>query len=263
MHIIFLLSGQSRSSPFAHNKTNSHQEILDSYNNYIFTEQFKQLHKYKIYITTDDIHLENTINYFNMNNIGNIHLLEPNSPTDFYIKNINNKCSHINNYFEKYNNKDWSNHQKYDNSIHQHYKLLDCYNLYKNDYEVFNKKCDYIVRMRLDTKFTINILNVLQLFVETPQLKIVMDWDFFAIGKPCIMDCYCSGLDYNYGNYNYTTPIPDILPVMHDYNYIDKYRWTYAPERQLFEMIFEYCNNNNLYINTVIKNIYNFCIIIR
>ena len=42
---------------------------------------------------------------------------------------------------------------------------------------------------------------------------------------------------------------------MYDYKYLEKHRWAYAPERQLFEMLFEYCNKHNLSINNVIKSI--------
>ena len=74
MSIIFLFTGNARTFPFNiyHNMRNA--EILDSYNKYIFTDKFKSLYKYKIYISTDDIHLSDTIYYFS-ENIGNIHLL--------------------------------------------------------------------------------------------------------------------------------------------------------------------------------------------
>jgi hypothetical protein len=76
------------------------------------------------------------------------------------------------------------------------------------------------------------------------------------------MNCYCTGLENNYGHYIYNTPIPDVIPIMHEYNILDKKRWTYAAERQLFEMLFEYCNKNNLDINKTIKN-ESYCNIIR
>ena len=256
MNIIFLFSGNARSFPFNIENCKRNNNILDSYNKYLFTKEFKESYKYKIYFSTDDIHLEDTINYFSSNNIGNIHLLN----TNFYLKDIDNKTENINKYFHKYNNKDWSNHQKYDNSIEQHYKILDCYNLLKNDKNI--EKYDLIIRLRMDVEININILDIISLFTKKPNLEIALCWDFFAIGKPKIMECYCTGLNNNYGNYNYQVKIPDNLPIMQDYNYLDKHRWTYAPERQLFEMLFEYCNNNNLDINEVIENT-NFCFIIR
>ena len=254
MSIVFIFSGQSRTSPFGHNfKPNN---ILESYNKFIFTPEFKAQYKYSIYITTDDIHLENTCSYFNETNIGNIHLLN----TEYYKKNVKTESKNIEYYLIKYNdNIDWTQgFWKYDNSIHQYYKLMDCYNLFINDSDnnINITNCDFIVRVRFDTEFIANILDVLENFKINPTLELIIDWDFFAIGKTKIMECYCNGLNNNYGKYKYNTVVPDVLPMMDDYNILDKYRWTYAPERQLFEMLFEYCNENNLNINNTIKQIY-------
>ena len=262
MNIVFLFSGQSRTFPFAHNPPSKHIDVLESYNKFIFTEKFKRVCNYKIYITTDDLHLENTYSYFGYNNIGNIHLLN----TNFYIENVKNECKDIKTYFDKYDvNDDWSQgYGKYDNSIHQHYKIMDCYNLFINDTKsnINIKNCDFIVRLRLDTSISSNILDMLEIFKINPTTEILMSHDLFAIGKPKIMECFCNGLNNNYGKYKYLTVVPDVLTIWPDYNFMDKYRWTYAPERQLFEMIFEYCNKNNININDAIKSIPD-CIIIR
>jgi hypothetical protein len=45
------------------------------------------------------------------------------------------------------------------------------------------------------------------------------------------------------------------LPLMRDYNNKNRRAWTYAPERQLFEMLFEYCITKNLDINQTICEI--------
>lgn len=206
--IIFLFSGQSRTFPFCHNISIRKNNILDSYNNFIFTDKFKELFDYKIYITTDNIHLQDTINYFLFDKIGNIHLLN----TSFYLFEINNKLKDIHEYLHIYNNKNWSNHAKYENSIHQHYKLMDCYNLFANDTNE-TESPQYIVRLRMDTAFTMNIIGMIDFLNQHSQTEILMDWDFFAIGKQSIMKCYCNGLSNNYGNYNYNTNVPDILPI--------------------------------------------------
>jgi hypothetical protein len=247
--IIFLFSGQSRISPFSNNIHSRNNDILNSYNELIFTDKFKELYDYKIYITTDDIHLEDTINYFSLNNIGNIHLLN----SDYYLKPIENKLKPVDEYINIYNNKDWSHHVKYDNSIHQHYKVLDSYNLFSNDANLEN--CDYIVRLRMDLKFPMNMMDTIELLQNT-KLEIVISWDMFAVGTSSIMKCYCNGLNNNYGNYHYNTNVPEILPMMINYHIVDRCIWTYAPERQLFEMLFEYCNQNNLDINETIKDVF-------
>ena len=105
MNIIFLFSGNTRTSPFSliHEKRN--YSILDSYNNYIFTDEFKQKYNYKIYFTVDDLHLSDTIEYFKLNNIGNIHLLD----TGYYLNPINSNIEHVEYFIEKYNNHNFNN----------------------------------------------------------------------------------------------------------------------------------------------------------
>jgi hypothetical protein len=109
----------------------------------------------------------------------------------------------------------------------------------------------------MDRKFPMNIIDAIKL-LENSKLEILMYWDMFAVGKPSIMKCYCNGLNNNYGNYYYQTTVPENLPIMPDYHILDRCIWAYAPERQLFEMLFEYCNQNNLDINETIKSIDNF-----
>lgn len=249
-NIVFLFSGQSRLFPFAHNPSINSINILNSYNNFIFTPEFKSNYKYKIYITTDDIHLHNTISYFNNENIGVIHLLN----TNCYINDINIKSKNIQIYYDKYNdNIDWSRkYEKYDSSIEQHYKIMDCYNLFINDSnnDINIKNCDFIVRSRLDTEFRENIIDIIRNFDINPKLEIVVCWDLFAIGKPKIMEYYCNGLNNNYGKYDCHD---DVQNYFIDRN--ELLRWKYAPETQLFEQLYEFCNKNNLIMTEVIKQI--------
>jgi len=246
--VFFLFSGQSRTSPFSiKNEMKRSLEILNSYNKYIFTQEFKGKYNYQVFISTDDIHLSDTINYFSEENIGNIHLLD----TNYYYKNICSKVKDDSFYLNSYNKKDFGVCRKYDNSIYQHHKILDCYNMIRNSEQFDN--VDYIVRLRFDIKINKDISSLITKLETNSNLQIILGFDLFAIGKPEIMDCYCTGLENNYGNYDYNVIIPKELPVMKDYHIMDKNRWTYAPERQLFEMLFEYCNNNNLDINNAIS----------
>jgi hypothetical protein len=104
----------------------------------------------------------------------------------------------------------------------------------------------------MDVKITQNILDMLELFTQKPEIEIIMHWTEFAIGKPKIMNIYCTGLENNYGNYKNLINIPN--PLM-DFNALDLYNWMYAPERQLFEMLCEYCINNNLDVNKIIVTV--------
>ena len=254
-NIIFLFSGTSRTSPFNIKNEKRKMEILDSYNKYIFTDKFKSLYNYKIYISTDDINLVETIDYFKPENIGNIYLQD----TDFYLKNVEKKTPNIKYFLDIFDQQYDDKYMKWTNSIFQHQKLLSCYNLFRNDNF---ENVDYIIRLRMDVKINDDIINILHSLETSTELQIIMDWDLHAIGKPKIMECYFTGLENNYGNYKNTTIVPDILPIMPEYKNLDMYVWMYAPERQLFEMLFEYCNNNELDINNTILSL-NFTNIVR
>lgn len=253
---IFLFSGQSRVFPFCKDKSKRNVEVLNSFNKYVFTEDFKRLYDYQIFISTDDIHLSDSINYFGKEHIENIHLLN----TGYYYKNINNEIKPVSEYLNAYKKKDFQGCRQYDNSIHQHYKILNCYNMFRNS-KHFNS-ADIIIRMRLDVIIRNHFLPLIQKLEQDPQLQITMSWDFAAIGKPSIMECYFTGLENNYGNYKFNVKVPLKLPIMQDYHKKDKKRWTYAAERQLFEMLFEYCVINKVDINTAIQNI-DFAVIMR
>lgn len=242
MKIIFCFSGQSRTSPFSQNKEKRNKKILESYNKYIFTEEFKKKYDYKIYISTDNIHIRDTIKYFKLKNIGNIHLFD----TNFYYKKIKNKILPIDNYLLLYDIFHDSNYGKYDGSIYQHYKYLDCFSLYSNDITYNNIikifDCDYIVRIRLDTKFIENnILKDLEYLNNNKDTDVLLTNDFYAIGRPSIMECYMTGLLHKYGRYSEKCLVPG-----HQFSIgvNDLIRWRYAPERQLFEMLFDFCIRN-------------------
>jgi len=249
--VVFLFSGNARTFPFSKDTHKRSHEILESYNRYVFTESFKEKYNYEIYITSDHLDLEDTLRYFSENHIKNIHLLDD----DSYLTNHKDRDTNIKNiqhYLNKYNEKDWSHYLKHEGSIHQHYKILDCYQMAKNDNNIHNSH--YIVRMRMDIEMTRDLQEIIGMIDETPELEIVIDGDLFALGTPSIMEWYCTGLENNYGNYNYNIPVPDTLPIMNDYGRDDKKRWTYAAERQLFEMLYDYCVQRNLDINQTIRS---------
>lgn len=268
MNIIFLFTGEARTFPFPpdKNKNKNNIDIFDSYNKYIFTDKFKSLCNYKIYISTNNIDIEDTINYFEKNNIGNIHLMD----TNYYLNPIQEEIKNVEYYMDEYLRQDFKNCLPSPNGIFQHYKILDCYNLFKNDNPF--TKIDYIIRLRMDCIICEDIFESISLLNNHPELEIIIKWDFFAIGKPKIMKCYCNGLDNNYGKYTNKTIVPDNLPIVssgstkkHDWNYkqLNDYNWLYSSERQLFEMIFEYCNDNELDINHSIYEAKEFCHILR
>jgi hypothetical protein len=246
--IAFLFTGEARCNSLSHN-VNKDYEIINSYSKFIFTDEFKSKYDYDIFISTDDIHLKNTFDYFGENKIKNIHLLN----TNYYFKPINVNIPRIEYFINKYLNHNKNGCGIYLNSIHQHYKILDAYNLLENYGDIYDY--DYIFRLRLDIQFTNNILNGIRIF-ENPKTEIVCNWDTYGIGKPKMMKWYCTGLLNRYGMYNFEYNLDRPHEICKDYfdlkNNLYK-RWTYAPEIQLFEHLFEYCKIHNLNVHEAIR----------
>jgi len=240
--VVFLLCGESRCNPLSFNK-NPNSDILTSLSTFIFTEEFKKQYDYTIYISTDDIHLENTISYFGREHISNIHLIN----TNYYLKPIKThipNSSHFLNIYNTYPNPE--NYRRYPTSILQYHRLLDAYNLFKND----SCDCDWIIRMRWDCIFSVNIMDILKTFENNPKQEIVTSHDHFAVGKKNIMNVYCNTMLHKYGKYKFDsrthTPVNLLCQLDKTYPPDDLNMWTYAPEIQLFETLFEYCIINSL-----------------
>ena len=271
--LAFLFSGESRCNPLSHN-SHKRNEILESCNNFLFTKELKENYKYDIFISTDDIHLENTYNYFGIENIKNVHLLN----TNFYFETINKNIPNVDHYINRYRNQPKKKGcTRYEGSIYQHYKILDCFNLLEN-YTSYTDY-DYIIRLRLDTVFDCNLLECIQFLDLNSNVQLLTRWDFFGIGKPDIMKCFCSSLNNKYGTYTFNSKTDNLetVNICLDYNNLkhnEFQRWTYAPEIQLFETLFEFCEKNQLDINETIKDVLNkdgtnllenktFCYIVR
>jgi hypothetical protein len=89
----------------------------------------KATYNYKIYITTDDLDVKETIDYFTP---------EKNWKYTFIEYKFSFKTNYTTNtrsrfFLEKYRKIDFKDHMIYENGIYQYYKLLDCYNLFIND----------------------------------------------------------------------------------------------------------------------------------
>ena len=100
-------------------------------------------------------------------------------------------------------------------------------------------------------------MEVIEYIEKEPNIKICMCWDWCAVGIPAIMQCYFTGLENKYGTYKFNAELKEPPLIFIDYFTLDKVRWTFAAEIQLFEMIFEWLNANHLDINTSLKVIIN------
>lgn len=228
-------------------------EILESYNRSIFTDEFKSSYDYTVYLTADVLHLEDAESYFGTDHIGNIHLIN----SGYYRTPVEVPTPPVEFYLEQYGKVQFENRIRYDNSIYQHHKILDCYNLFRQSSPT--RTPDFIVRLRFDVVVEMDIVAALNRLLRTTTtpasspLQMLCCWDLYAVGKPPIMNWYCTCLENGYGTFEYTTPVPRKLPVIGAYHRMDRRRWTFAPERQLFEMLFKFCNDNGIDINEGIE----------
>ena len=198
--LAFLFTGNARTSPWSSPEAMSDSVILDSYKKYVFTEELRERYDFDVYVSTDRLSLKLLKEFFGAHLI-NLHNLDDN----FYAvpphQNVLPvpKLEHC---LERYASR--AKHPlctDYPGSIHQHYKVLDAFALLLEH----TPHCtyDFIVRVRLDTQFTGPFLTCVQLLEDNPTAEVVMDHDWFAVGRPSIMYAYCTGLLNKYGNYFY------------------------------------------------------------
>ena len=149
--------------------------------------------------------------------------------------------------------------ESYPGSILQNYKVLDAFHLLEQN----RSNYDFIIRIRLDVIFIRNIMDCFNKFSENPDLHIIGQHDFFFIGKPLIMKFYCTSLDRKYGKYNFNITnhvfkanVIDYETYNNNFKKQNYKRWTYVPEIQVWETLFEFCSINNLDIDKTINGIH-------
>ena len=192
--------------------------------------------------------------------------MEPSS----WLRKVTNQIPDENYFMDIYNNtNDFQGFSSYLQNVHQFYKWYDAWNLMdKTEYEY---EYDYIIKSRLDIEFISNVMECIHMLQENKDMQLIGQDDWFAIGRPHIMkNAYLNLI---------TKPLFDFRKTNHIFenNLIDfqKYRerkentshqgffqWTYAPETQLYESLFDYCSTNNMDIDTSIKG-KNICFIRR
>lgn len=255
----FLFTGQGRCNPLSFNNYPNYA-ILEGYTNNIFTNEFKEKFDYDIFISTDDIHLQKTFDYFGADHVKNIHILEPHlGGEQIYLKDVSYKLQWEKYYLDNYLNQNFMGCEPYAiNNILQNYKVRDAFHLLEQS----GYNYDFIIRVRLDVIFVKNIMDCFNQFFANPDLHIIGHNDFFFIGKPSIMKFYCLSIDRNYGKYNFNLTNHVFKKNIVDYEYYnslkkgDYKRWTYAPEIQTWETLFEFCSIHNLDIDKTINGMY-------
>lgn len=256
--VAFLFTGESRCNPMGFCQNPRH-DILDSYNRNIFNYEFTTKFDYDIYISTDDVNLHTTIEYFGPDKIKNIHIIKSfYGHPEYYLEEVPSKLKPENCYVYDYEQQNFHDCISYPNSIRQNYKICDAYNMLQQK----NIHYDFIVKIRFDNTVLTNIMECFKKFEDNAELQIIGQTDMFFIGKPDIMKFYCRSIDRNYGKYNFNLTNHVFNSNIIDYKTYQEWktheyqRWTYAYEVQVWETLFEYCALNNLDLDKSIQYMY-------
>lgn len=258
--IAIIFSGQIRENNLGYNIVDlpngvpEHvcHNILESYKKKFFTNEFKENCEYDIFISTDNINIEKTFDFFGKGNIKNIYL----SDTNFYLNPMESKLNSPEFYINRLYEITDSNYIRYPECVYQYHRMAHCYELLQNYTNVENY--DYIIRSRLDTIYEVNIMNYIKELNNNPSCHYIGDDDQFAIGRPNVMNVYFNLIN-NFGTYhshhlreNFKNSIIHIDTWKHLLIKNAK-DWRYA-SLQLSESLYQYCDHNNLDIDTTLKH---------
>ncbi len=255
--IAFCISGQVRTNSCV-SDYDKDTYMEDSWNKYVFNEDLKNNYDYNVFISCDDkININKTKDYFG-NHLKNIHIIDNDgNDTGYYLNEVKNKTPNLDLIINNDINNNNLNKMEFHNYCLQQYKIYDSLKLLQSYSNIHDYT--YIIKLRFDNiiknKFTdyINYLN------NNKKLELYSHWDMIVIGRPKIMEHYFTLLP-NYGKYNFTNQRHNMKYGLYGdsnkyYNIKNIISNIIAPEQQIAEHIYKYCNDNNLDIDETVKEI--------
>jgi hypothetical protein len=227
-------------------------DILESYSKHFFTDEFKNDNDYDIFISTDFINVEKTLDFFGKDNVKNIHL----SNNEYYLHPIQTELKSIDYYLDRMYKMTDSAYIRFPDVINQCHRMADCYEMLRNYGSPHNY--DYIIRTRLDTVYHRDINDVIKTLINNPSLIYLGNDDQFAVGRPAIMHVYfnwinnyCTYHDY-FNRNNFKSSICSIETWQSFTNPANEKTYKYS-SMQLWESLYRYCDDNGLDIDTSIQ----------
>lgn len=175
--------------------------ILESINKYFLNEEFKNKFDYDIFISTDTIDIDKSLDFFK-DNLKNIHISE----TNWYMIPIS---SSINNY-EYFHNyfldkiKNYSGYNIHLHALYQYYRMYCGYNMLKDYQSKANTHYNYFVRIRPDIRIMQDLFPIFEL-LENSDKYIFIEHEQLMIVKNELEDIF--KLIENYGSYNQSIDI--------------------------------------------------------
>jgi len=248
--VAILFSGQIRENTLGYNQ-NTTEDILNSYNSHFITDKFKEHCDYDIFIETDNINLEKTFDFFGKDKIKNIHLED----TGYYILPVETKIKSIEFYMDRYYKLTDEGFTRFPECIYQFHRTARGFELlenYKNPEEY-----DYIIRSRLDTVYENNIMDYIEYLNNDDKCHIMANDCQFAVGRPKIMQVFFDMINTyaTYQTLNLRDNFKLNLVSIENWKNCLTVPWSHLKysSLQIYESLYEFCDQNNLDIDTTIK----------
>ena len=195
-----IFSGQMRANSLNTNFTHDNI-ILESINKYLLNEEFKNKFEYDIFISTDIINIDKSIDFFK-DNLKNVNITE----TNWYMKPISSSINNYEYFHNKYleNVSNYSNYQIHLHGLYQYYRMYCGYNMLKNYQNETKIEYDYFIRIRPDIRLMQDLFPIFEL-LENSNKYLFVEHEQLLIFKHELEDIF--KLIENYGRYNQSIDI--------------------------------------------------------
>ncbi len=210
-----IISGQIRANSL--NPDFTHDSIiLDSIKEYFLNEEFINEYEYDIFISTDQIDVDKSKEFFG-ENLKNINLTESN----WYMNNQEIQINQFEYYYNKYIKitEKYEGYEFYPNAVYQYYRMFVAYTMLKKYQLDTNSKYDFFVRIRPDARLTQNIVPIFKLLDENNKYLFI-EHEQLLIFNPELEDIfkliehygeYTENIETKKGIYMYLTAGGDLL----------------------------------------------------
>lgn len=249
--VAILFSGQIRENTLGYND-NACEDISNSYSTHFITDKFKEHCDYDIFIETDNINIEKTLDFFGKDKVKNIHC----ENTGYYLCPVESKLQSVEFYMDRYYKLTDEGFTRFPESIYQYHRIARCFELlenYKNPEEY-----DYIIRSRLDTVYENNIFEYFEHLNNNKKCQIMAYDEAFAIGRPQIMRVYFDMINNSptYQTHNLRDNFKLNMVSIENWKNCLKTQWHYLKysSLQIYESLYQYCDANNLDIDTTVNH---------
>lgn len=246
--IAIMLTGQMRTNGLSNDSNDT--IILDSIKKYLLNNTFKENFEYDVFISTDQIDINKTKEYFG-NNLNNINLTEKN----WYYNPISVEVESYEYFYNKYLDiiKNKPEYNSYIGPFYQNYRIYCCYKMIIDNEEKTNTHYDYYIKIRPDSIITQDFTQLMLLIINSNK-KICMEHDHIIIVNNEYKDIFkfihFIGL-YQFNIHNDDKMFKHLFPPW-QYDICEEQNYNlyfFCPERQLIEYIRSLANENKELLN--------------